>query len=525
MTEQTVKRPRGRPRKNQQVDLEKASSEGLAVSRLRMGEIGSLALQRIRDDSERMKNKELKWPNCIMTYESMKLDATVATALNTTYMLVEKPFNDFFIRHKKGSVKSKEAAEFIEYCFKNLDNQTLRQVARSAATMNEYGFAVFEKVFSKITRGKYKDKYPYRLSKLAFRPQGSLDIRQPFKFSDDSRELVGLWQNNNAFDTMNGIFYVDYLKNQDPQVGSVFIPINKILLLSMNATSANPTGVSPLNAAYKAYREKVVIENLEIVGANKNLSGVLELKIPSMILQKAALDPSGKEAQFLNQLMQDAANSAAGEQSFFILPSDVQPGGQEQFKMSLKGVDGGSGDKNTTTLINERKKVILDLFSCGFLNLGNEQVGSYALSEGKQSIHAHYVESNINIIKEGFNQDIIPQLLSLNNIFLEDDEMPTLEVGDVDQVDVGEFASSMQRMKAVGLIPVTVELVNECLTKLGFEYRVPEDTTPEQLDQLLGKMQSRSGDGFSTETGGLNGTGDSVSESDSSISNLANTTV
>ena len=34
MTEQTVKRPRGRPRKNQQVDLEKASSEGLAVSRL-----------------------------------------------------------------------------------------------------------------------------------------------------------------------------------------------------------------------------------------------------------------------------------------------------------------------------------------------------------------------------------------------------------------------------------------------------------------------------------------------------------
>ena len=103
--------------------------------------------------------------------------------------------------------------------------------------------------------------------------------------------------------------------------------------------------------------------------------------------------------------------------------------------------------------------------------------------------------------------------------------MPTLDVGDVDQVDVGEFASSMQRMKAVGLIPVTVELVNECLTKLGFEYRVPEDTTPEQLDQLLGKMQSRSGDGFSTNTGGLNGTGDNVSESDSSISNLANSTV
>ena len=522
MTEQTVKRPRGRPRKNQQVDLEKASSEGLAVSRLRMGEIGSLALQRIRDDSERMKNKELKWPSCIMTYESMKLDATVATALNTTYMLVEKPFNDFFIRHKKGSVKSKEAAEFIEYCFKNLDNQTLRQVARSAATMNEYGFAVFEKVFSKITRGKYKDKYQYRLSKLAFRPQGSLDIRQPFKFSDDSRELVGLWQNNNAFDTMNGIFYVDYLKNQDPQVGSVFIPISKVALFAMNATSANPTGVSPLNAAYKAYREKVVIENLEIVGANKNLSGVLELKIPSMILQKAALDPSGKEAQFLNQLMQDAANSAAGEQSFFILPSDVQPGGQEQFKMSLKGVDGGSGDKNTTTLINERKKVILDLFGCGFVNLGNESVGSYALSEGKQNLHSLFVERNVNIILETFNTDIIPQLLALNEIYLEDDEMPTLGFDETDEVDLNAFSAAVQRMGATGFLPRNREVINHILSVLGVDWKLT-DETPEEILELVGKPTTRAGDGM--ESGLNNGTGDGVTDSDTSVSNNAQTTV
>ena len=73
MEEIKEKRPRGRPRKsvntlNGIVDLEKASSEAFNTSRLKLGQIGSLALQRIRDDSERMKNKELKWPNCIMTY-------------------------------------------------------------------------------------------------------------------------------------------------------------------------------------------------------------------------------------------------------------------------------------------------------------------------------------------------------------------------------------------------------------------------------------------------------------------------
>ena len=277
-----------------------------------------------------------------------------------------------------------------------------------------------------------------------------------------------------------------------------------------------------MNAAYKAYREKVVIENLEIVGANKNLSGVLELKIPSMILQKASLDPSGKEAQFLNQLMQDAANSAAGEQSFFILPSDVQPGGQEQFKMSLKGVDGGSGDKNTTTLINERKKVILDLFGCGFVNLGNESVGSYALSEGKQNLHSLFVERNVNIILETFNTDIIPQLLALNEIYLEDDEMPTIGFDETDEVDLNAFSAAVQRMGATGFIPRNKEVINHILSVLGVDWKLT-DETPEKILELVGKPTTRAGDGM--ESGLNNGTGDGVSDSDSSVSNNAQTTV
>ena len=145
-----------------------------------------------------------------------------------------------------------------------------------------------------------------------------------------------------------------------------------------------------------------------------------------MILQKAALDPNSTEAAMLKQLMEDAANAHNGEQSFFILPSDVN-GGHEQFKMTLKGVEGGGGKQyNTKDLINERKKAILDKFGAGFVNLGNESHGSYALSEGKQSLHAHYVEHDINVIEETFNIDIIPQLLALNNIELEDEDYPNI---------------------------------------------------------------------------------------------------
>ena len=47
----------------------------------------------------------------------------------------------------------------------------------------------------------------------------------------------------------------------------------------------------------------------------------------------------------------------------------------------------------------------------------------------------------------------------------------------------------------------------------------------DELDKILGTsdgMQSRSGDGYGSNTGGLNGTGDSASSLDNSANNLSN---
>ena len=528
MTDEVIaKRPRGRPRKNPitdspLTDINKANSEALAVSRLKLGQVGTAALQSIKDEAERAKVRELRWPTCIHTYETMRNDPTVATALALKQQALERAFSKFYIDFNKTSTKSKEAADFIKYNFSNLQNQTLRQIASTASDFNVYGFSCFEKVFTKINNGKYLDKYQYKLNKLAHRPQATLDYREPFKFSQEGREVIGIWQNPNAFEDNYGMVFFDWMKNIDPSgTGAVFIDIKKVTMFNLNATESNPMGRSPLIACYKPFREKVVIENLEVVGVTKELGGVLELKIPSSILQKAALNPSGQESVFLKQLMTDAANAHKGEQSYFILPSDVQPGNSPQYSMDLKGVEGGSSKNNTTTLINERKKLILDVFGAGFVNLGQEGVGSYALSEGKQSLHSRFVERDVDIIEEVFNKDIIPQLLALNGIYLSDEDIPKLHAGEIDQIDVGVFSSAMQRLKATGLIAVTVDMINEIYEKIGLEYRVPENTTQEELMQLLGPMTSRSGDSFDTKTGGLSGTSDSLDTKDNSVSNMS----
>lgn len=507
-------RKRGRPRKN---PIEKAGNSNVSTSRLRMSEMGTLALSQIHLDSESMAPRELKWPHCVKTYYSMKQDESVAQGLNLKYMFIEKAFNTWRVVPRQDSAKSKQAADFVTWCLKNMDSGTVRQMARSAATFNEYGFSILEKVFTLVNEGKYAGKY--KIKKLASRPQASLDSSEPFTFVDGGKEIRSINQNPSYFKNSSGVMQMFYPDLSDR--GKIEIPVNKCLVFAYNATESNPFGESPLMGCYKAWREKILIQNYEVVAAAKDLGGIVELKIPSDVLNKAALDPSSAEAEFVTGLMRDAANAHAGEQSFFMLPSDVEAG-HELYKMTLKGVEGGGKQIDTTKLINVRHKAILDCLGAGFLNLGNDGVGSYALSEGKQSLHAHYVERDVDVIVEKINTDLIPQLLALNSIYLEDEDMPRFEAGEIEETDLNTFSAAVQRMGATGFLPRNREVINHILNVIGVDWKIT-DETPEEILELVGKPTTRAGDGM--ESGLNNGTGDGTTESDASVSNNAQTTV
>lgn len=502
--------------------VQKAGNEVLPVSRLRTGELGSTALSQIRADAERMMNEELRWPQFLCTVECMRQDHTVSTALDTKYVFVAKAFNEFKVLHNRSSAASKEAAEFVEYCFKNMDRQTLREFARSAASFNEYGFSIFEKVYTKEAAGKYAGRM--KLKKLAFRPQASLSRRNPFEFGDSGRELLGVWQSGGAFQDNLGLakFVNSTVDSFNISRGTEqFIPVEKMLLLSHGGTESNPAGVSPLVGCYRAYREKILIENLEVVGATKDLGGVIELKIPSQILNKANIDPTSPEADMVRGLMLDAANAHQGEQAYFILPSDPNASGLPQYAMTLKGIDGAGKQYNTQDLVNARKKAILDRFGAGFMNVGNDGQGSYNLSESKQTIHGHFVQRDIDLILEGLNKNVIPQLLALNDIRLSDEDMPVLKAGLITEVDREEFSKFIQRIGAVGYLPKTREVINKILEVGGIDYIIDEDVSQEELLELLGTDTSRSGDGMTAGSSGT-GTGKISATRDNSVSNLDN---
>lgn len=499
-------------------NIQKAGNEKLAVSRLRTGELGSSALSQIRADSQLMMVEELRWPMFLSTVEAMKQDHTVSTALDTKYVFVTKAFNDFKVLFNTKSEASKSAAEFVEFALKNLaDQQTLRDVARSAATFNEFGFSVFEKVYrTEVAPSKYAGYMT--LDKIAFRPQASLSRSKPFVFDSEGRRFAGIYQSARAFSEYNSDLESAIAVSRLYGGEEKFIPANKLMLMSLGGTESNPAGLSPLVGCYRAFREKILIENLEVIGASKDLGGIIELKIPSQILNKAAIDPQSPEGQMVSGLMADAANAHAGEQAYFILPSDPNVSGNPQYTMNLKGIDGAGKQYSTQDLVNSRKKAILDRFGAGFINLGNDGQGSYNLSESKQSIHGHFVQRDIDIIVECFNKNLIPQLLALNNIRLSDEDMPKLKPGLIQEVDMEGFSKFVQRIGAVGYLPKTPTVINKILEVGGFDQEIPEDMSPEELFKLLGEDTSRSGDGMGAGTTG-NGTS---KMRDNSVSNMDN---
>lgn len=497
------------------VNVQKATSEQLNVSRLRMSEQGTFALAKVQVDSERMKAEEIRWPNLISTVESMKQDATVATGLDMLYTFVEKAFKDFKVIPGE-SKESQDAALFIDYCLRNMEDQTLRQFARDAATFNEYGLSVVEKVYTQIPTGEYAGKF--KIKNLAFRPQPSLSRRNPLVYSEDGSRVVGVKQSLSAFQNYatSEIGYGGTVT----KLGDVIIPINRLMLMTTGGSSSQALGVSPLVGCYRSWREKILIENLEVVGATKDMGGVIELKIPSQILNKAAMDPSSHEAEMVKGLMSDAANAHSGEQSFFMLPSDVKDNAP-LYSMTLKGIDGMGKQYSTAQLISDRKKSILDRLGAGFLNVGNDKAGSYNLSESKQTIHTQFVQRVNEIIMEALNENLLPQLLALNDIRLPEREMPIVKSGLIVDVNMEEFSKAIQRIGAVGYLPKSPVVINKILEVLGIDLKIDESIGQEELLKMLGEDTSRSGDGMTQGSSG-NGTGKISASRDNSAANLDN---
>ncbi|MCP3683197.1 MAG: hypothetical protein GY861_10955 [bacterium] len=480
--------------------------------RIRKRAVGTNAIDAIQKWTCQLKPFELRFPHNIETFHEMYTrDDAVGGVLNATYALVENAFNQWRVKPNNKNPDSVAAAEIVKHIFNNMNESTLRTVARNAATFNQFGFSVLEKDYRKPKPDEYSGDLPKGVSyedlwfidRLRMIPQRSLDVSEPFVIGGDGRDIKAVRQNVRWFTNSSHA-----LRTWEPPHKTVTIRRNKFMLFTLNGTDSNPMGTSPLEQIWTSWKEKKFFENYLSVGVSKDMAGMPLLEIPQDILDRANTDPNSPEAMLVQSMAEDVAAMHAGEQNMMIMPSDPfseGSGSNKAYNLKFIGVDGNGKQFDLQEAIQKRKEAIYQSF--GALNLiSNDSKGGYNQLEGQNAIHLYFVNRIISIITEAINKDLIPQILQLSGIKLHGKDIPRFEAGEIEPISLEEVSKMFQRVKSVnGFLP-TKEIWIETYQKLGYDTEHLEDLSQEELFSLSesgSKGSSRSG-----ESMGTSGTGD-----------------
>jgi hypothetical protein len=170
------------------------------------------------------------------------------------------------------------------------------------------------------------------------------------------------------------------------------------------------------------------------------------------------------------------------QQEGILIPSDRDASGNLLFDFKLMST-GGTRSFDTSKVIDRYKRDIATSVLADFIFLGQQAVGSFALSSDKTALFATAVGAFLKSIADVFNRHLMPRLWSLNGLDMA--LMPTVVPGDLEKANLGELGQFLQSLTASGapLFPDR-ELENHLRSLAGLP-PAPEDGADMPEDQGL----------------------------------------
>ena len=464
---------------------------------------------------QELRRTELAMPKRLVTYDCMLEDDAVYNSIDVTNLYVSLGMHSGEFKPRSQSQSSKVAADFMNYCIRSMSYGTWLDSIQDFSTDITYGFSLANVVLEKRMYGEFSGSLCLR--KLAPRDQKSI---AGWLWDSKFRELKGVVQNP-SLKKRRGVSHSRFvggvpLLNEGKYYDKIYpiIRKNKLLHFTYNATQGNPQGDSPLAHCYAAYKEKLLVERYEVVGVSKDLGGALILRVPAELIDKA-----GKPDQFpiaakeYANLQDDAGKLHSGESSYIVLTSEYNENNQPVYDVKFQGIEGGGKQYNTSDIINQKRNSIYNVFGTGFLLLGQDSVGSYALSTGATSTHGSYVERNLLQKGNVLETQLAPMLLAANNVKLSYKDMPMWVSGDPTETDLEVVSKFIQRTGQVDKL--TPEVLEHLLEKAGLP--------TEGIEKLsFEPKQSGEGEGSGTGTTQSGGAASAVNSNNTSSTNKSN---
>jgi hypothetical protein len=371
-----------------------------------MGEQGTTGLNqwqgRIQEDFLR----ELHGREGYKRYSEMRLNSAVVGALLLAIEQAIRGVTWTFTVEDSDESDSDPRVALLNEALKNC-RHSMNDHITEALTMLPFGFAPFELVYERTADGRIMWK------KFAFRSQ---DTVLNWLFDEkDSGEMVG------------------FVQQAPPRYNTVTIPIDKLILYRTRVEKNNPEGRSILRTAWVSFYYEKNIRQIEAIGIERDLAGLPVIKLPpGADTTESASDTTdyGRASKLVRNIRQD-------EQAGVVLP--------DGWELELLST-GGSRQFDTDTIINRYRTDILMSALAQFLMLGQEGVGSLALSSDQTDFFTMSVNAVADIIAETLTKFAIPRLLKLNGMDATGVKLEHTPAGDVDLVALSDFLQKVGAM-------------------------------------------------------------------------------
>jgi len=355
------------------------------------------------------------------TYNQMMNDAGVDVSVRVwkTPMLGA----EYFVEPYSSKQEDVDIAEFIEANLMGGMSSPFINSIEDILHFCEDGYAVLEKVFENRNwapkRSGANGKMYTMLKKLGVRPATSIS-----KVTyDDNGGPVSLTHNQ--------------IKG-DNSVSEVELPINKLMIFTLNRKGGDITGKSLLRTAYPHWFYKTHMYKIDAIQKERHALGVPKGKLPPGFTEQDRL--------LMRKLLR---NLRTNEEAMMLLPPNFEVEFAE-VKANLVNVIESASHHNMMIMMNVMAQ---------FMTLGvDSSGGGRATASAQTDIFVKSVKYIANYIAEQFNMYCIPELVVYN---FKTTNFPQVKVRNIgDTRDLQMFASAVANLFAQDAITGDEETEN-----------------------------------------------------------------
>lgn len=322
--------------------------------------------------------RELRGVQAIRIYDEMRRSEPVIAALMEAITTVMQGVS--FEVHAGTSAQSSNdpvdiaAKEFVSKSWAKLASEELME---NICTMFAFGWALFEPVY------KYEEGKIW-WDRLAFRGQDTL---YAWEWDDEAGRVTA------------------FVQRPAPSFKEIRIPADRFLLFRTASEKGNPEGRSLLRAAYKPYHYKRTIEEIEAIGAERDLVGIPVMNVP--------YNATNTEVEEARQIVERISI----DEQVGVAMTATGPAPEDRFELKILSGQGSSQKIGSLERVIERYSTEMTMVALAqFLRVGQGSTGSYNLSSDQRDLFQVALRGWLRKIVRVLNSQAIPRLLAMNGM-------------------------------------------------------------------------------------------------------------